>query len=98
QQQQHRNKQKHTRGESGGSRHVTEDKRTSILLHQGAPMFVRTVMEGVDEFYEGIFSEKRQFMHKTNYGHVKKVAERRTAIVNDAFANFLSSLASAELQ
>ncbi len=64
QQQQHRNKQKHTRGESGGSRHVTEDKRTSILLHQGAPMFVRTVMEGVDEFYEGIFSEKRQFMHK----------------------------------
>jgi len=98
QQQQHQHrKKKHNRGGSDGNPHVMEERRTSIMLHQGAPMFVRAVMEGVDEFYEGIFSEKRQFRHKTNYSHVKKVAERRTTIINDAFANFLSSLANAEI-
>jgi len=97
QQHHHHRKKKHNRGDSDGIPHVMEERRTSIMLHQGAPMFVRAVMEGVDEFYEGIFSEKRQFRHKTNYSHVKKVAERRTTIINDAFTNFLSSLANAEI-
>lgn len=36
-------------------------RRTSTLLNQGAPMFVRGVMCGVDKFYDEIFTEKRQF-------------------------------------
>ena len=42
-------------------------RRTSDFLHRGAPMFVREIMEGVDEFYDVIFSEKRQFGKKVSF-------------------------------
>ncbi|KAL7480178.1 hypothetical protein ACHAW6_005885 [Cyclotella cf. meneghiniana] len=69
-------------------------RRTSKLLHAGAPIFVRSILETVDEFYEAILSEKRQFGLKSNFSYVKKVAERRRALIDDAFSDFISGLVS----
>ena len=67
-------------------------RRTSALLDKRAPLNVRDVLEAVDEFYETILSEKRQFGMKSNFAHVEKVAERRRGLINDAFSNFIASL------
>ncbi|KAL7551268.1 hypothetical protein ACHAWF_014462 [Thalassiosira exigua] len=72
-------------------------RRASECLHAKAPPFARRLMVGVDEFYEAIYSEKRQFRHKSNYEHVKTVAERRKAIVNKAFAGLIDALADADV-
>jgi hypothetical protein len=77
---------------------TSSNRRPSSMLNEGAPMFVRMVLEGVDDFYEAIYSEKRQFGgKKTNIDHVKKTAERRTGIINSAFGKFLDALANADL-
>lgn len=68
-----------------------ERRRTSTLLDKRAPLNVRDVLEAVDEFYESILSEKRQFL-KTNFAHVENVAHRRRTLINDAFSNFIASL------
>jgi hypothetical protein len=68
------------------------ERRTSKLLDKGAPLNVRDVLDAVDEFYEAILSEKRQFGLKSNFAHVEKVAQRRRQLINDAFSNFITSL------
>lgn len=71
---------------------------TSSVLSEGAPNHIRFVLEGVDDFYESIYSEKRQFSgRKTNLDRVKKVAARRRELIDDAFENFLDALAHANL-
>jgi hypothetical protein len=71
---------------------------TSSVLSEGAPVHIRLVLEGVDDFFELIYSEKRQFGgKKTNFEHVKKVAARRRGLIDDAFENFLDALAKANL-
>ena len=71
---------------------------TSTVLTEGAPIYIRKVLEGVDDFFECIFTEKRQFGgKKTNIDHVKKVAARRQEIIDDAFEKFLDALAHADL-
>ena len=72
-------------------------RRTSAVLHQSSPTFVRQIMVGVDEYYESIFSEKRQFSKKTNYDFVQTVAERRKTIINNAFIELIHALQSADL-
>jgi len=71
---------------------------TSKRLVQGAPVFVREIMEGVDEFYAKIYSEKRQFIKKTKFDHVKKIAERRMSIIDGAFGAVIRALTSADLE
>jgi hypothetical protein len=76
-------------------RHSNEERikrRTSKLLDKCAPLNVRDVLEAVDEFYESILSEKRQFGLKSNFAHVEKVALRRKTLMNEAFSNFVTSL------
>lgn len=71
---------------------------TSSVLTEGAPIYIRKVLEGVDDFFECIFTEKRQFGgKKTNIDYVKKVAARRQKIIDDAFQKFLDALAHADL-
>lgn len=71
---------------------------TSSVLTEGAPTYIRNVLEGVDDFFECIFTEKRQFGgKKTNIDYVKKVAARRQKIIDDAFQKFLDALANADL-
>jgi len=72
-------------------------RRTSAVLHQSSPTFVRQIMVGVDEYYESIFSEKRQFSKKTNYDLIQSVAERRKTIINNAFTELIHALQSADL-
>ncbi len=71
--------------------------RTSDVLHEGAPLYVRHVLLGVDRFYEAIFSEKRQYSKKTNLDYVTKVAERRRDIIDKAFRELMQALSCAEL-
>ena len=76
-------------------------RRTSNLLHQTAPLFIREILVGIDEFYEHIYSEKRQFgviNKKTNYDYVKNVAERRKKLINSAFEELLKALEFADLE
>lgn len=71
---------------------------TSSVLTEGAPIYIRKVLEGVDDFFECIFTEKRQFGgKKTNIDYVKKVAARRQKIIDEAFQKFLDALAHADL-
>lgn len=71
---------------------------TPKSLAQGAPIFVREIMEGVDEFYTKIYSEKRQFSKKTKFDHVKMIAERRMVIINSAFECLAKALSAAGLE
>ena len=78
--------------------HVVTSRRTSSLLSEVAPTYTRMILEGVDDFYAAIYSEKRQFGgKKTNIEHVKKVAARRRGIIDDAFKSFLNALADVNL-
>ncbi len=71
---------------------------TSSVLTEGAPIYIRKVLEGVDDFFECIFTEKRQFGgKKTNIDYVKNVATRRQKIIDDAFQKFLDALTHADL-
>ncbi|KAL7500502.1 hypothetical protein ACHAWT_010471 [Skeletonema menzelii] len=73
-------------------------RRTSTALTQLAPFYIRKVLEGVDDFFECIFAEKRQFGgKKTNIDYVKQVAARRQKIIDEAFEKFLDALAIADL-
>ena len=72
-------------------------RRTSAVLNEGAPNYIRKVLEGVDDFFQCIYAEKRQFSGKKNLEYVKKVAERRKGIINQAFEKFLNALADANL-
>ncbi|KAL9178759.1 hypothetical protein ACHAXT_003890 [Thalassiosira profunda] len=82
---------------SGGKESKVMRRRTSEFLTEGAPKFAREVVVGVDEFYEAIYSEKRQFGQKSNYAHVKAVAERRRAIIDRAFASMARALSAADV-
>jgi len=84
---------------ASGERSGKMSRRTSEHLTQGAPSYVRQILVGVDEFYEMIYSEKRQFGgRKTQYDVVKKTAERRRQIINGAFASLIRGLTSGELK
>jgi hypothetical protein len=76
---------------------ATSRRRTSEILHKGSPFYIRSVLLGVDRFYEAIYSEKRQFSKKTNLEYVTKVAERRRGIIDMAFSQLMQALSCADL-
>lgn len=86
---------KHSHSNNNDSQRMK--RRTSKLLNEKAPLDVRDVLEAIDDFYECILSEKRQFGLKTNFASVEKVAERRRQLMNGAFENFISSLRRANV-
>eukprot|EP00956_Cyclotella_meneghiniana_P026331 scaffold56662_cov49-Cyclotella_meneghiniana.AAC.2 len=86
---------KHSHSNNNDSQRMK--RRTSKLLNDTAPLHVRDVLEAVDEFYECILSEKRQFGLKSNFASVEKVAERRRQLMNGAFENFISNLSRANV-
>ena len=64
-------------------------RASAELLHYAAPLNIRTALEAIDEFYECILGEKRQFA-KSNYAMVERVAVKRMSIINEAFGKLLS--------
>ena len=72
-------------------------RRPSAMLNAGAPACVRSVLEGVDDFHESIFSERRQFGGRTDYDQVAVVASRRRGVVDGAFGRLLDEVGGAGL-
>ena len=72
-------------------------RRPSAMLNAGAPSCVRSVLGGVDDFHESIFSERRQFGGRTDYDQVAVVASRRRGVVDGAFGRLLDEVGGAGL-
>lgn len=89
---------KNSHGSSGEAAGGAATRRASSMLSEGAPTYIRLVLEGVDDFYEAIYSEKRQFGgKKTNIDFVKTTTERRKGIINAAFGKIIDAIANADL-
>ena len=89
--------------------HKTQDVASYIINHSSeepqskrldssSPSYIRTIISGIDKFYDTINAEKRQFSKKTNYDHVKKVAERRKEVINGAFRALIECFISSDLK
>ena len=79
-----------TNGDAANNDAGCKRRRASAeLLHSAAPLNIRTALEAIDEFYECILGEKRQFA-KINYAMVERVAEKRMGIINEAFGKLFS--------
>ena len=83
--------------EDNTSKRELMKRRTSEYLDAGSPQFVREILLGIDKFFESIQSEKRQSFKKTNYAHVKSVAERRLTIINGALRSLIHAFQEADL-
>lgn len=79
--------------------HHTAIIRTSNILNTRAPIYIRAVLAGIDEYYEIINSVKRQKGPKqyTNWQYVHGMTELRRTRIDSAFSSLIQALASANL-
>ena len=77
--------------------HSSEEPQ-SKRLDGSSPSYIRTIISGIDKLYDTINAEKRQFSKKTNYDHVKSVAERRKEVINGAFGALIECFIYSDLK